>query len=170
MTWINNLHLLKANTTLYPDPFQSIYRGSKLTTLMSLTEIAKNLTHTFYPKVVTVANIQNEDILHNTNLVFKRGYSDASSLVFTGGSKSLEDVNQLVEQQNRHYGHPSLAKIGVVPRWFAVPWIYDILNKGEIRCYFVGGLLRYKVKTSPKTAENMGVIEVHELTPLANLM
>jgi hypothetical protein len=164
------LHILKANTTLYPDPFQAIYRGSKLTTLMSLAEIAKNVTRTFYPKVLTIANIENEDILNNTNLVFKRGYSDASGLVFTGGTKSLGDVKQLVEQQNQYYGHPSLPEIGVVPRWFAVPWIYDILNKGEIRCYFIGGLLRYKVKTSPKSVENMRVVEVHELTPLANLM
>jgi hypothetical protein len=164
------LRILKENATLYPDPFQSIYRGSKLTTLMSLAEISKNITRTFYPKVVTVADIQNKDILNNTNLVFKRGYSDATELVFVGGSKSIGQVKELVEQQARYYHHPSLVEIGVKPRWFAVPYISDIVSKGEIRCFFIGGHLRYKVLTHPLHDGNLAVIEAHEMTPLANLM
>ena len=137
---------------------------------MSLAEISKNVTRTFYPKVLTITNIENREILNNTNLVFKRGYSDATHLVFAGGTKSLGQVKELVEQQTRYYQHPSLIEIGVKPTWFAVPYISDIVSKGEIRCFFIGGHLWYKVLTHPLREGHLAVIEVHEMTPLANLM
>jgi hypothetical protein len=98
---------------------------------MLLAEISKNVTHMFYPKVLTVADIQNKEILNNTNLVFKRGYSNMMELVFVGGTKSIGQVKELVEQQTQYYQHPSLIEIGVKPQWFAVPYILDIVSKGR---------------------------------------
>lgn len=168
-TWMKNLHILWENVTLFPDPYQAIFRGSKLATIQSLAHIAKTVTNTDYPQVVTVNNIEDEDTLKNNNVVFKRGYSDSSLLVWKGGVKGVEEVKQLVEVQKKYYQHDSLREIGVIPRWFAVPYIADIVSKGEIRCFFIGGHLRYKIWTMPEN-NHLLVKEVQEMTPLSNLL
>jgi hypothetical protein len=165
---MKNLGILSENVTLFPDPYQAILRGSKLYTIQALAEIAKTVTNTRYPEVVTVDDILDGNWLKNPNLVFKRGYSDATELVWKGGVERVSDVKKKVKELNQNYEHDSLRRIGVRPRWFAVPYIPDIVLKGEIRCFFIGGHLRYKISTTPQD-EWLGVEEALELTPLSHL-
>jgi hypothetical protein len=79
--WMKNIYTLGKNVTLFPDLNQAILCGLKLFTIQSLSEIARTIINIGYPWIVMVENIKNEKTLGNKNIVFKRGYSDATELV-----------------------------------------------------------------------------------------
>ena len=147
-----------------------LHGGSKLYTLRALHEIAKSVTHTDYLEVVVIANPCVPEHLRNPDLVIKRSYSDAAEHVWkSGDERDLATMQELVKDANLHYNHESLRRLGVKPVWFGVPYIPQVVQKGEIRCYFVGGVLTYMISTKPLTGDELGMELVHEITPLTHL-
>jgi hypothetical protein len=170
---MRNLDSLSQHTVLFPDPHQMIARGSKLYTLQTLVELANTATRTGYPEVVIIDDIADLNMWKNENLVFKRGYSDGGHDVGRGkGKPDMAIPRKRANDTAEHYDHPSLREYGVKPTWFAVPFIPELCEKGEIRCFFIGGRLSYLISTTPLHGHEMGDIsirEVMEITPLTHL-
>jgi hypothetical protein len=138
-------------------------------------QIANDITQTGYPEVVIIDNIQDVNIWTNRNLIIKRGYSDGGIDVKQG--KSAPDMavaQKRAIETVEHYNHESLHKYEVKPMWFGVPYIPEVREKGEIRCFFIGGRLSYMISTVPIPPQDarpgdMIVSEVMEITPLTHL-
>lgn len=148
-------------------------RGPKLPVLQQLQKIASEVTRTTYPTTTPILDISDpSDIewLTDTDVIIKRGYSDGSLHVIEvsaeDGKKKLE---QLREETDRYYNVPGIMQQGLVPQWFSIPFIPEILSKGELRVYYIGGSLSHIMHTLPMGPGNIRIHRVTFVTPLCHL-
>jgi hypothetical protein len=166
---MRNLNQLSRKVCVYPDPGQAISRGTKLYTLNAIREIGKSVTHTDYPEVVIIDDPLKGGHLKNKNLVIKRSFSDANHHVWLGSHQQDQAaIRKVIKNTRDTYNHQVLRDLAVVPTWFGVPYIPQLIKKGEIRCYFIGGALTYIISTEP-AGDSLLIKEVQELTPLSYL-
>jgi hypothetical protein len=154
------------HTTVYPDWKQLLYRGTKLNTIQNLAEIANHVTHTHYPEVVCIHDPSDLNLLKDRHLVIKRGYSRRANHVWKSTKATdLLEIKTEVKETEKNYNHPYLIEYGIKPMWFGVPYIPELISKGEMHCFFIGGKLSYIVST--KTVEGeIEVKSVDRITPL----
>ena len=144
-------------------------RGCKLSTLDALREIAKSVTCTDYPEVVVITDPLKPEYLNNKDLVIKRSYSDAGNHVWKrDDQRDPATMRKFMKDTQSMYNHDSLRDWGVNPVWFGLPYIPQLIDKGEIRCFFIGGVLTYMISTRPITDE-LAVKEARQITPLSHL-
>jgi hypothetical protein len=169
--WMGRLEDLARKTCLYPDPAQTIARGTKLYTLTHLREIAKTVTHTDYPEIVVIPDPSKKEFLNRKNLVMKRSFSDTGKHVLLrpsdrkGGPAAMQKSAREIA---KWYDHQDLRDWGVIPTWFGQPFVQQLLKKGEVRCFFLGGVLRYMLATEPVRTD-LQISEAGEFTPLSYL-
>jgi hypothetical protein len=77
-------------------------------------------------------------------------------------------MQRLMKDTQTMYDHDFLHKLGVKPVWFGIPYIPQLIDKGEICCYFIGGILTYMISTQ-SIPEALVVHEVQQITPLSHL-
>lgn len=104
------------------------------------------------------------------DVIIKRGFSDGSLHVFEvsteAGKKKLE---QLQEETDRYYNIPGIMELGLAPQWFSVPFIPEIMSKGELRVYYIGGTLSHIIHTQPMSPGKIKIQRVTFVTPLRHL-
>lgn len=170
---MDHLQHLARKTCLYPDPIQTIARGTKLYTIENLRKIGNSITLTDYPQVVLIPNPSKRAYLDNKDLVIKRSFSDTNKHVWLKADKGankegLATMQQVMEETSKAYDHEDLREWGVVPKWFGQPYILQLEKKGELRCFFIGGVLTYMMSTAP-IPHGLNITEVREITPLSHL-
>jgi hypothetical protein len=147
-----------------------LLRGSKLYIVNQLREIAQHITHTDYPEVTLINNPMDPTLANRPGLFIKRSFSDSGKHVLRASNpQDVKKIHDMVEETNTFYNHDSLRKIGAQPKWFGIAFIPEMLEKGEIKVYFIGGKLSYMVSTTPLSDGNLRIKQVFELTPLHHL-
>jgi hypothetical protein len=151
-----NLTELCRNVTVFPSPDQMLLRGSKLYIINQLREIAQRIIHTDYPEVTLINNPMDPTLVNRPGLFIKRSFSDSGKHVLRASNpQDVERIPDMVEDTNTFYNHDSLRKIGAQPKWFGIAFIPEMLEKGEIKVYFIGGKLSYMVSTTPLSDGNL---------------
>jgi hypothetical protein len=167
--WFHNLTLLSTHTTVYPDWMQLLHRGTKLGTLENLSKLARNVTHTPYPEVVRIHDPSDMYLLKHKRLVIKRGYSKGSNHIWMRTSPAdLWSIRTKLNETEDQYSHHIMMEYGIKPMWFAVPCIPELVSKGEMHCFFIGGKLSYVVSTK-LIGDETEVTVVDRVTPLCYL-
>src|ERR1700742_445601 len=171
--WLTNLGTLEQHTVLWPRPSSLLWRGSKLGTLDQLGDIANNITFTDYPQTLHISWQQIHDaeflehLRSNSNVLVKCGFSDGALHVLR--PSEVENLQERMLHESELYQSPLMQQLGIIPEWFAVPFISEFAEKGELRVYFVGGVLSYMLLTKWKSEAVMAAKEVRWVIPLQHL-
>lgn len=170
---LRNLKQLSSTTAIFPSPAQQLHRGHKLPVLQQLKEVAKSMGNA-YPLVVRIADPYQERhfLARCQGLIVKRGMSLAGGHVLQLNTEAKEIIfKELIKKTNAQYDHEIIRAFGGVPEWFAVAYIPELHEMGELRAYFFGGRLSYIIWTRPTDDPEleMSVSRVKGITPLCYL-
>lgn len=95
--------------------------------------------------------------------MIKRDFSDSTTCTFLPGNSRQERViEKYAETAQLYYGIQSIPR----PTWMAQPFNRDLAQKGELRAFLVGGVLKYTVHTWPAGDARFHNEYVDNYTPL----
>ena len=146
---------LRNHTLIWPDPLDLFRAGSKLN-LNNIVHAVALSEGQSYPICATVE--PDDDLLQSImdgtkSLVLKRDWSSSSSHVYTkhtagGLAGACGRLQAAIEKEEAAYAALQ-ANDFIRPTWFIQPYLPALIIIGEIRAFFVNGLLLRKIITSP---------------------
>jgi hypothetical protein len=155
---------------VWPDPREALIQATKLVYMDELAAVAARVTKTRYPAVSIVPDPTT--MKWHKNMVLKRNFSDTAEHVFHRHTENLhETISHLVNETNQKYRGLNIRGADIIPAWFTVPYIPQLLDVGEIRVFFIRGTILYMVFTRP-SKEKPGYLEMEEVryvTPVESL-
>ncbi|TFK65354.1 hypothetical protein BDN72DRAFT_900751 [Pluteus cervinus] len=164
-TYIRNSVHLSKRVPIWPPPLDLLYQGAKITTISDLAEVSRLHDLAPYPAVATVDTPQ----LNRPDLVFKRAYSDTTTHVLHRHTNKTKAKALLGSVSRDRLNWSPLRNLSVIPCWFAVPYIPEVVTCGELRAYVLRGEVHYVIWTRPLPDGDIECVAGERLMPLSRL-
>lgn len=163
---MQNLEYMSKQTLLVSSVPQMIGRANKLWVFEQLKAAAKTATRTPYPIIMDILDPLNPqlEVKSRDCLVLKRTFSESTEDV------DKTDIKALEAERLKYYDHPQVKQYGVRPRWFCISYVPEMMEKGEICVFFIGGKPTYMLRTRLESDGFLDIEEAILVTPLRRLV
>lgn len=166
--YFNNIRLLSDQVSIWPQPQELMFGGEKLPLLDDLSSIHEDDDcYPFHTPIDNVAEFASNPA--NSGKVIKRSFSDCGNhVVHLKNKDATRKLSKLLKDEDRRYSPMAC----ISPSWFVMPFIPELISKGELRTFCIGGVPIYTVLTAPLVQVGENVLDVHpafHITPLSVL-
>jgi hypothetical protein len=167
--WGGMISLTK-RITIWPDPRDLLFAGSKLSLEILIREAAAflNVSHPMSTVICPSSSTVKQIALGRLAAALKREYSSHGNHVFTKHTPNpIEKFNTCIEQERAVYTSSTPFPR---PKWYLTPYNASLIYLGEIRVFLVNGILFQSVVTTPKRQnQDLDIVEPLLFNPLSKL-
>jgi len=161
---------LTERITVWPDPRDLLFAGSKLFLDMLIREAAAflNFSHPMSTPVKPSRSTIQMIIQGKLAAALKREYSSHGEHIFTQHTpNALHKFDTCIKNEHDAYNSSTFF---FRPLWYLTPYNASLIYLGEIRVFLVNGVLFHSVVTTPKQDDpELDIVEPHLFNPLSKL-
>jgi hypothetical protein len=170
----DSLAILCSQTMMWPDPRDLVATGAKL----YLHTIIAGSTQALGQSLPTIAVLPNPTVELVQNIVdgkidgvLKREYSSDSNHVFSKHTKNAVKKFKEAINRERECWRWEKGTVCENPKWFMQPYLPSLVYLGEIRAFFVNGMIFNILATTPEKGDttNLNVCQAVLLRPLRRI-